>query len=325
MQFLAPPWQQGTSGWSLVGCGISRAVADVSADADPYTGVAVYDSTKNAVGKNGWARIGGTSLSSPLIAAAFALAGGAHGVAYPALTLYNREARFPASLHDVVSGSNGECRKKFVGEGESGCTLSEESKQCLAKPICVAGPLYDGPTGVGTPNGLAAFDPTSEEEARTEESGETQSSAPAQGGPPLEAKPGAAAPRRGGGGRPRRRHPHRQVERARAHHEGDLALNRARPKASQVGFTFTLSNEARVVVTLARRVRVKVRTMTRDRRAHVTVRTVWKPSFKPLTILAPRGRSSRNLSPRKSLAPGSYRLTLAPAHGAARSIVFRVR
>ena len=71
-----------------------------------------------------------------------------------------------------------------------------------------------------------------------------------------------------------------------------------------MGFTFTLSNEARVVVTLARAgSSVKVRTATKDRRAHdATVRTVWKPSLKPLTMLAPRGRSSRNLSPTRASA-----------------------
>ena len=56
-----------------------------------------------------WCTIGGTSLASPLIAAVFALAGGAHGVAYPAQTLYRRRAQRPAALHDVTSGSNGEC------------------------------------------------------------------------------------------------------------------------------------------------------------------------------------------------------------------------
>jgi subtilase family serine protease len=41
----AAPWQQEVTDWSSVGCGEHRAVADVSADADPYTGVAIYDST----------------------------------------------------------------------------------------------------------------------------------------------------------------------------------------------------------------------------------------------------------------------------------------
>src|SRR6202035_5018284 len=56
----APPWQQHVSDWSAIGCGSTRAVADVAADADPYTGVAVYDSTENVEGDKGWGVIGGT-------------------------------------------------------------------------------------------------------------------------------------------------------------------------------------------------------------------------------------------------------------------------
>jgi hypothetical protein len=106
--FTAPSWQKAVPDWSFVGCAADRAVADISADADPYTGVAVYDSTETE-GEKGWAMIGGTSVASPIIAAAFALAGGAQGVEYPARTLYENEVKAPGSLHDVVSGSNGEC------------------------------------------------------------------------------------------------------------------------------------------------------------------------------------------------------------------------
>ena len=76
----APAWQQSVADWSAVGCGSHRAVADVSADADPYTGVAVYDSTPITEGEieyRGWVPIGGTSVASPIIASTFALAGGA--------------------------------------------------------------------------------------------------------------------------------------------------------------------------------------------------------------------------------------------------------
>ena len=110
--FTAPAWQQGLANWSSVGCGSTRAVADVSADADPYTGVAVYDSTETE-GNKGWATIGGTSVASPIIASVFALAGGAHGVPYAARTLYENQQQSPSWLHDVTSGSNGECLKPF--------------------------------------------------------------------------------------------------------------------------------------------------------------------------------------------------------------------
>ena len=43
--FTAQPWQQSLSDSSGVGCGVKRAVSDVSADADPYTGLAVHDTS----------------------------------------------------------------------------------------------------------------------------------------------------------------------------------------------------------------------------------------------------------------------------------------
>lgn len=168
----APPWQQSVAGWSTVGCGADRAVADVSADADPYTGVAVYDSTPIREGQieyRGWVPIGGTSVASPIIASTFALAGGAgtdaggKAVAYPAQTLYESLATDPAALHDVTSGSNGACAKGFNGAtGASNCTLAEEDASCSATAICLARSGYDGPTGVGTPHGIAAFESAGE-------------------------------------------------------------------------------------------------------------------------------------------------------------------
>jgi hypothetical protein len=166
--FTAQPWQQSLSNWSAVGCGAKRAVADVSADADPYTGVAVHDTSpeceyryEEAKVKHVlyWCTFGGTSVASPLIASTFALAGGANGVEYPAKTLYENEVKSPGSLHDVATGSNGECTKPFSETGLSGCTTAEEAKSCASKAICLAGTGYDGPTGVGTPDGMTAFKP----------------------------------------------------------------------------------------------------------------------------------------------------------------------
>jgi subtilase family serine protease len=116
-------WQHDT------GCS-RRAVADVSADADPATGAAVYDSVPYQ-GQSGWYQVGGTSLSSPLIAAVYALAGNASSVTYGSYP-YSRTS----ALHDVTSGSNGTCTTAY---------------------LCTAGPGYDGPTGLGTPNGTGAF------------------------------------------------------------------------------------------------------------------------------------------------------------------------
>ena len=165
-RFPAPPWQLELPNWGSVGCESRRAVGDVSADADPYTGVAVYDSTPVRVEEGfetlGWGPIGGTSLASPLIAATFALAGGPDGTEYPASTLYESRVAHPGTLHDIQSGSNGECAKAFEPEGLSGCTESEEALSCSGEAICLAGPGYDGPSGVGTPHGIGAFQPDGE-------------------------------------------------------------------------------------------------------------------------------------------------------------------
>jgi subtilase family serine protease len=105
-------------------------VVDVSAVADPATGVALYDSFK----AKGWLVYGGTSVSSPIIAAVYALAGD-----YATLHLQGAQRAYlstsAADLFDVTSGSTAKC----------------------GTYLCTAGPGYDGPTGNGTPNGVGAF------------------------------------------------------------------------------------------------------------------------------------------------------------------------
>ena len=123
-----PSWQTDT------GCA-HRTVVDVAADADPNTGAAVYDSVPYS-GQSGWFQVGGTSLSSPLLAAVYALAG-ATGAIVDGSTPYAYAGT--SSLHDVATGSNGSCATAYL------CTA-------------IAG--YDGPTGVGSPNGTGAFSPT---------------------------------------------------------------------------------------------------------------------------------------------------------------------
>ncbi|HET9721375.1 MAG TPA: S53 family peptidase [Solirubrobacteraceae bacterium] len=118
-----PSWQAGAFSTSLCG---NRAVADVSADADPNTGVSVYDSYAYQ-GYKGWMVFGGTSVASPITASVYALAGGGAPVGNP----YSHTS----SLNDVTSGSNGSC----------------------GNALCTAGPGWDGPTGLGTPNGTGAF------------------------------------------------------------------------------------------------------------------------------------------------------------------------
>ncbi|HEU4599840.1 MAG TPA: S8 family serine peptidase [Solirubrobacterales bacterium] len=124
----APFWQS-----FLSACKGKRGTADVAADADPATGAAVYDSVKYQ-GRAGWMQIGGTSLSSPLIAGVYALAGGLQSGSNAASALYGHLGDGTV-LHDVTLGSNGSCG-----------TL-----------MCRGGAGYDGPTGVGTPLGIGAF------------------------------------------------------------------------------------------------------------------------------------------------------------------------
>ena len=128
----ANTWQMSVKDWSQTGCGTKRGVADVSADADPNTGAAVYDSTRYER-VSGWFQVGGTSLSSPLIAGVFALAGGVS----PGTNAQQVPYLNSSNLHDVTSGSNGICG----------------TIMCTAGP----GPGYNGPAGNGTPDGTGGF------------------------------------------------------------------------------------------------------------------------------------------------------------------------
>jgi subtilase family serine protease len=118
-----PSWQT-----SVTQCS-GDAVADVSAVADPATGVSVYDSTPYQ-GLSQWEVWGGTSAASPIIAAVYALSGNTAG--YPASYTWSHSS----GLFDVTTGSNGSCSPSVW---------------------CHAGTGWDGPTGLGTPNGTSAF------------------------------------------------------------------------------------------------------------------------------------------------------------------------
>jgi N-acetylneuraminic acid mutarotase len=129
-------WDSGGSGCSVYeakpdfqqslksGCD-SRVTADISADA--ATPIGVY----NTLGQSGWAAWGGTSLSSPLTAAMYALAGAPTPGTYPATYPYLNAGQ----LYDVTQGTNGTC----------------------GNVLCQAGAGWDGPTGLGTPVGLSAL------------------------------------------------------------------------------------------------------------------------------------------------------------------------
>jgi len=115
-----PSWQTDS------GCA-RRTVADVAAVADPNTGVAVYDSYNSS----GWLVFGGTSVASPIIAGVYALAGPIGATTYGSLPYSHT-----SSLFDVTSGSNGSCGGSYLCTGMAG---------------------FDGPTGLGTPNGTSGF------------------------------------------------------------------------------------------------------------------------------------------------------------------------
>ena len=120
--YAKPSWQTDTL------C-TTRVESDISAVADPATGVAVYGPSSKGT-QSAWLVFGGTSVSAPLI-----------GGIYGALGARPTAARkiwmtAPTGLNDVTSGSNGSCGGTY---------------------FCTAGPGYDGPTGNGTPAGAAAF------------------------------------------------------------------------------------------------------------------------------------------------------------------------
>lgn len=122
-----PSWQSSIAALKAV-CS-RRAVADVSADADPNTGVAVYDST-SYLGQSGWMVFGGTSVASPITASVYALAGNAASVSYGSYPYSHTTA-----LYDVMQGSTASC----------------------GSILCTAAAGWDGPTGLGTPDGSSAF------------------------------------------------------------------------------------------------------------------------------------------------------------------------
>jgi hypothetical protein len=116
-----PSWQTDT------GCS-TRMLNDASAVADPSgSPVALYDTSSG-----GWVEAGGNTAASAIIAGAYALAGTPASDSYPASYLYANAA----GLYDITTGSNGTCTPAY---------------------FCTAGAGYDGPTGLGTPDGVSAF------------------------------------------------------------------------------------------------------------------------------------------------------------------------
>jgi subtilase family serine protease len=130
----------------------SRGIPDVSYDADPNTGFAVYDSVTYQR-QSGWFQVGGTSAGTPQWAAIIAVADQSRAASsQPRLTGASFTANTAiyalqgtSSLADITSGSNGSCGS-----------------------VCAAGPGYDFVTGLGSPrsgidtalNGSVSSSPT---------------------------------------------------------------------------------------------------------------------------------------------------------------------
>jgi hypothetical protein len=311
--FTAPLWQQHVAGFSALGCANKRAVADVAADADPYSGLAVHDTSPACEEeKVNWCTIGGTSLASPLIASVYALAGGSGGAPYPARTLYLHMLSTPAALHDVTSGSNGECSTPFEEPSLlSSCPASEEAQSCSSKSICLAGPGYDGPSGAGTPHGIEAFQaPTgAEAEPETEGGGTEEPIGRGSANPPVLPKPSPPAPVPQGPSSSATLSGPPQISAIGLTLKAVIALNRIRPTVSQIGFVFTSSASVRVRVTLAK---------SRSKHGH----TRWSQLHVSLSLNSLRGRNTARFRGRGVLRPGRYRLTVSPLHGVARSMDF---
>jgi subtilase family serine protease len=104
-----------------------RMEVDVSAIADPNTGVAVYAPYTNTT--SAWLIFGGTSVGAPLIAGLYGVNGGP-------VTFGSNPYADVSGLNDITSGSNGSCGGTY---------------------FCNAIVGYDGPTGLGTPKGSNAF------------------------------------------------------------------------------------------------------------------------------------------------------------------------
>ncbi|SHG24638.1 Subtilase family protein [Jatrophihabitans endophyticus] len=184
--YTAPSWQAHAAGYASAGCKGRRLATDVALLADPMTGFDVYDS----YGSKGWVTVGGTSLSAPLAAGMYALAGGPRGSRYPATALYGNAAAHASTRYDVKVGGNGFCgtdttaacssavadytstshayanvdrrNPNNIYDNEAGlldCSFARDGEAVPAARDreCNATTGFDGPTGVGTPRATKLF------------------------------------------------------------------------------------------------------------------------------------------------------------------------
>ncbi|HLI32260.1 MAG TPA: S53 family peptidase [Solirubrobacteraceae bacterium] len=339
--FAAPAWQLALPDWPQVGCGAQRAVSDVAADADPYTGIAIYDSV-SAGGVSGWQTIGGTSLASPIIAATIALAGGvAPEYKYVAEPLYENAKLHPSALHGVSEGSNGECKRGYNAEdGLSLCTTAEEGESCAQHLICVAGSGFSGPVGLGTPHGYSAFAKPGSIPAPSEEPGTgsgagsgasttTTTTASTSSGTAatlsestsaqttttaLATSTTTASTTTASAGRNGSEARAAQVARLWLAPRTRRALRSKarRPRLRQIAFRALLSRPQQARALLYR--------LLRSAHGRLRLRALGSP----LLLAAGRVRIAGHLRGRLLLAPGRYRLVLVLASGSRRALAFSV-
>lgn len=121
-----PTYQSGLL--PAISSGNHRAVPDVTYDADPASGVAVYDSTRYD-NESGWFQVGGTSAGTPQWAAIDAI-NASNGSALSSSKLYHdaAPATYAKYFRDITTGSNGTCAV-----------------------VCSAAPGFDFVSGLGSP------------------------------------------------------------------------------------------------------------------------------------------------------------------------------
>ncbi|WP_407971251.1 peptidase S8/S53 subtilisin kexin sedolisin [Burkholderia pyrrocinia] len=127
----------GQTAWPVPVAG-KRGVPDVSYDANPSSGFAVYDSVAYQ-GQAGWFQVGGTSAGAPQWSALVAIANSLRAAAgksrlsgtYDSLYTVGKTA-YGSDFHDVTTGSNGNCGS-----------------------VCNAAGGYDYVTGLGSPQAPA--------------------------------------------------------------------------------------------------------------------------------------------------------------------------
>lgn len=115
------------SAYPIPPTGGRRGVPDVSYDANPVTGVAVFNTT----GAAGWLSVGGTSLGAPQWSALVALADAGRRSSLSSAVLTDSpfyRAALASAYRDITAGANGPCGT-----------------------LCTAGPGYDFVTGLGSP------------------------------------------------------------------------------------------------------------------------------------------------------------------------------